>query len=154
MTEQKKVVDLSYNSVNKILKASWTIDFEDSVSVEDIKDGFRDYLRAVQDNEVRAVIMDFFSVRYPITEDLYNWAIDNLVKTSYEQGIVVFAYVAPDDPISRFGFDMYIQELILRLKKSDDDIAHLAGKVKRNIFQNIYQAEKWVRDRLLLLSDN
>ncbi len=150
MEEQKEIVELSYNPADKLLTASWTIDFNDSITEDDIKEGFERYLNVLKENHVKAVIMDFFRVRYPITEDLYQWAIEQLVEPTYRQGVVLFAYVAPDDPISRFGFEMYIQELVQSLKKNEQE----GGVVKRNIFQTRSQAEQWIRDRLSLLSDN
>ena len=151
MIAKEKVVDLSYDADRKILYATWTVDFQSAVDNEQIKEGFARYLHFIESHDVRAVLMDFYKVCYPITEDLYGWAIDNVVRRSYSQGIKIFAYVAPEDPISRFGVDMYIQELVMRLKNTG-----LGAKsdIKRNIFQTRSQAEQWINDRLALMSDN
>ncbi len=106
------------------------------ITDDQIKDFLLVYLEAFMKYRPQKVLFDYSQLFLPITDEMTQWVIENIVKKTVANGLMWLAQVYPRDVITKLGLEILVEKTISN-----------APGPKRMLFDDPEQAYQWLIEK-------
>jgi len=140
---------IEYEPENQLLKAVFNIGFGE-LDDEGLLELLGNFPKIIQNYSIRGILFDLYNAHFAITQEMYEDLFKTLTENFSVNDIILFAYVMPEDYVSRVGLELFFEKLLgygrKILKKLDKE--ELFPNVRRGYFDNAQKAYSWLVDKI------
>ncbi len=130
---------ISYDEdINAIILKSAKLEGHNFAIDEEYKELISKYLEAFLHYKVEKVLMDLRDFVFPMTDEMEKWTQENISKKTAANGLKYVAYVYPQDIVTKFGLENYVEDMIKEFESN--------GPV-RLIFSDYDKAYQWIKSK-------
>ncbi len=135
---EKPWARIKFDKQNKILIVEFFTVTEDTnllpeIDEEEIKEFLLKYVEAFMHYKTPKVLFDYTRLFMPLTDELSQWIIENVVKKTVANGLKKLAQVYPKDIITKLGLEILVEKTLTD-----------APGPKRMLFEDTDQAYQWL----------
>ncbi len=140
---------IEYEHENQLLKAVFNIGFGE-LDDEGLLDLLGNFPKIIEKYSIKGILFDLYKAHFALTQEMYKALFNTLTENFFANDIILFAYIMPEDYVSRVGLELFFGKLL----GYDKEILKKLGKdtlfphVRRGYFDDNQKAYSWLVDKI------